>query len=234
MKVNVLSAANSPIMKKNVNSVNHKANISFGSDEFILKNDNEIKPEKNTFLENVKNLLIPKENHTKIFNTKVITTPYRELPSITISSIKTGTMRRLCREFRLNPAEDLFIVGGKEINNKKYVMFNIHTLAKDKDRVASIFYLESDDDKLTDIQKDALKLYADEGYNTKFFYNTPSPLDILGDRHFEFDEKKFIKTLGKLAKKSPVELDYEEMENSSRFAPYIERGCDYPKSLSIL
>ena len=79
-----------------------------------------------------------------------------------ISNKLSGNISNICKQNQVNPKEDLFMISGLDELNRRYILFN--SFYKDETTgadCAQMFYLVSQDELLTNLQKKIVKIFND-------------------------------------------------------------------------
>lgn len=74
----------------------------------------------------------------------------------------TSSILNICKDNQVNPKEDLFMISGLDDVNRRYILFN--SFYKDEQTgadCAQMFYLVSQDELLTNLQKKIVKIFND-------------------------------------------------------------------------
>lgn len=85
-------------------------------------------------------------------------------PSVLYSTNRTlpEYVRHICKKDMINPNKDLFMTSGLSEKSKRYVLFNyFYTDEKTGVDCVQTLYCESDDENLTQFQKDIIKIFND-------------------------------------------------------------------------
>ena len=129
--------------------------------------------------------------------------------------------KKICSKQHVYPSVDLFVVQGLTDENKRYVLFNTHF--KDSYNGANstqMFYLESEDENYTQLQKNIFKIFRDsrnKGYLATISRNNPfAKFSDGAPGNIEFAPT--VNALAEISKEAPQS---DMMDESGEYRPII-------------